>query len=171
MANEMQNNIPRAEQDFTPQDTQQEIANPQSNEEVYYGSFSSILNQNLGYYVIVEFLVGTNRMEVKEGILYSTGINFITLYDPIHDRYIVCDLYSVKFVTFYNTTTVPPDRLPLLNGLPQNNLNQNNFFQDYLNTSLETSSPQLETKTVTNENYTSSSMPYPPMRGGNRRLF
>lgn len=112
MPNESVNDRSNQQANVMPADTQSEIADPQSNSDVFYGSFSSILMQNLGQYVVVEFLVGTNRLESKEGILYSAGINFITLYDPIEDRYTVCDFYSVRFVTIYNTTTIPPSRMP-----------------------------------------------------------
>lgn len=111
MPNEPLNDRQNHRANVMPADTPAEIADPQSNADVFYGSFSSILMQNLGQYVIVEFLIGTNRLEIKEGILYSAGINFLTLYDPIEDRYTVCDFYSVRFVTIYNTTTVPPSRL------------------------------------------------------------
>ena len=114
-----------------PSDTTGEIANPQNNTEVYYGSFASILMQNLGQYVVVEFLVGTDRLVTKEGILYSSGINFLSLYDPIENRYVVCDLYAVKFVTFYNTTTVPPSRIKNMSN--NNNENSNDDIDMILN--------------------------------------
>lgn len=71
----------------------------------------SILKNNLGYYVVCDFLIGTERIETREGILYQSGVNFLTLYNPQYDTYTVCDIYSLKFITFYNTTTVPPERL------------------------------------------------------------
>lgn len=116
-----------------PSDTAGEIADPQSNTQVYYGSFSSILAQNLGQYVVVDFLIGTDRLETREGILYSSGINFLSLYDPLEDRYIVCDLYAVKFVTFYNTTTVPPSRLGQISQIALNNNNNNMYRQSLPN--------------------------------------
>lgn len=92
---------------FGPFESQQAEENPQSNEEVYLGSFSSILRENLGAYVICEFLIGTNGLERKEGYLYSGGINYITLYQPSEEQYTVCDLYSLKFVTFVDTRLRP----------------------------------------------------------------
>ena len=47
----------------------EDIENPQSNEEVYRGSLSAILQQNLGVYVVCEFLIGTQNIEIKDGIL------------------------------------------------------------------------------------------------------
>lgn len=113
---------------FGPFESQQAEENPQSNEEVYLGSFSSILRENLGAYVICEFLIGTNGLERKEGYLYSGGINYITLYQPSEEQYTVCDLYSLKFVTFVDTRLRPRQDLsgsagqsvlpPLPNPLP-----------------------------------------------------
>ena len=105
-----------------PTDTPEQIENPQSNEEVFNGSFASILMNNIGYYVVVDFLIGTNSIVTREGILYASGINFLTLYDPSEETYTVCDLYSVKFVTFYNSTTRPRSRMTTV----ANNVRSNN---------------------------------------------
>lgn len=51
---------------------------------------------------MIEFLVGTQTLVRKQGILYSVGISFLVLYDTAEETYVVCDLYSVKFVTFYD---------------------------------------------------------------------
>jgi len=88
-------------------DTISEIENPQTNEEIYRGSVAAILQQNLGLFVICEFLIGTENIVSREGILYNVGINFITLYQEEEDRYVLCDLYSLKFVTIYDSTTRP----------------------------------------------------------------
>ena len=49
-----------------PYEPVQEIEDPQNNEEVYLGSFNSIIQHNLGAYVACEFLIGTNNLERKE---------------------------------------------------------------------------------------------------------
>ncbi|MCI8649535.1 MAG: hypothetical protein HFG20_05400 [Anaerotruncus sp.] len=76
---------------------------PQTTSEFYAESFSEVLIKSIGYYVVCEFLIGTNSVTVKEGILYAAGMNFLTLQDPDSDRFTVCDLYSLKFVTVYNS--------------------------------------------------------------------
>ena len=48
-----------------------------------------------------EFLVGTQAMTRKEGILYSVGRSYLTLYEETSQTFVVCDIFSVKFVTFY----------------------------------------------------------------------
>ncbi len=171
MANEMNESMGKQE-DFIPDDTAEELENPQNNQEVANGSMAATLRKNVGFYVVVEFLVGTNRLEVKEGILYSVGINFLTLYDPQHDRYIVCDLYAVKFVTFYNSTTVPPDRLDTQNNIPQNNRQQNTTVTSETAsaaTPVFADSHNAESITADSTNYPPSAMPFPPMRGNFRR--
>ena len=50
-----------------------EIENPQTNEEVYQGSLRGVIARNLGVYVIIEFLIGTNNIVIKDGILYASG--------------------------------------------------------------------------------------------------
>lgn len=70
----------------------------------------SILKNNLGYYVVCDFLIGTERIETREGLLYSSGVNFLTLFHPQNRTYTVCDIYSLKFITFFNSMTVPPER-------------------------------------------------------------
>ena len=70
----------------------------------------SILKNNIGYYAVCDFLIGTGSLDTREGILYASGVNYLTLYHPQNETYTVCDIYSLKFITFYNTTTVPPQR-------------------------------------------------------------
>lgn len=65
------------------------------------------LQTAIGYYVSCEFLIGTQILETRDGILAKVGTNFLTLYQPNLERYIVCDLYALKFITIYNSTTVP----------------------------------------------------------------
>ncbi|MBQ9985414.1 MAG: hypothetical protein IJP38_03795 [Oscillospiraceae bacterium] len=71
---------------------------------------SEQLQTSIGYYVSCEFLIGTQIIETRDGILAKVGTNFLTLYQPNLERYIVCDLYALKFITIYNSTTVPSVR-------------------------------------------------------------
>ncbi len=85
------------------------------------GSMQAILAQNIGAYVVVEFLIGTQETIRKQGMLYFVGRSFVTLYDEAVNNFIVCDIFSIKFVYFY----MPGDRprsnynlLPSTNGEP-----------------------------------------------------
>ena len=76
----------------------------------YPGSWQQILKNNEGQYCIIDFLIGTQNLLQKEGILYSVGVSFLVLYEPRSGNYVVCDLYSVKFVTFVNSGATPAGR-------------------------------------------------------------
>ena len=84
-----------------PEESPEAVGAPQTAEEAYLGSFQAVLEDNLGYFVVIEFLIGTNGLTEKEGVLYAVGNNFDTLYEQETDRYIVCDMFSIKFVTFF----------------------------------------------------------------------
>lgn len=66
----------------------------------FQGSMQQVLQENVGNYVIVDFLTGSDTIVSKQGILYSVSSQFLVLYDDINLRYVVCDIFSVKFVTF-----------------------------------------------------------------------
>lgn len=79
------------------------------------GSMQEALADNLGLYAVCEFVVGTQEMETKAGILYSVGRSFVVLYDEQQQNFILCDIFSIKFVTMYmpghrpwNVTRLPP---------------------------------------------------------------
>ena len=65
------------------------------------GSMQQFLADNLGEYVIIEFLVGTQTMTQKAGVLYAVGTSVVTLYEEVSQTFITCDIFSVKFVTFF----------------------------------------------------------------------
>lgn len=83
------------------------------------GSIQKILSKNIGNYVVIEFLIGTDQIHRKQGQLFHVGTSYITLYDDENVNFILCDIFSVKFVYFY----VPGQRpnrnfniLPNVNG-------------------------------------------------------
>ena len=66
----------------------------------FQGSMQQVLQENIGNYVIVDFLIGTNGLETRQGVLYTVASQFLVLFDDINLRYVVCDIFSVNFVTF-----------------------------------------------------------------------
>ena len=66
----------------------------------FQGSMQQVLQENIGNYVIVDFLIGTGNLESRQGVLYTVASQFLVLFDDINLRYVVCDIFSVKFVTF-----------------------------------------------------------------------
>ena len=71
------------------------------NTEAMQGSMQQFLSENLGQYVVIEFLIGTQTMTSKEGILYAVGRSVVTIYEELSQTFVLCDIFSVKFVTFY----------------------------------------------------------------------
>lgn len=57
------------------------------------------LASNIGKNVRAEFIIGTNQYADKTGVLTEVGINYFVLRDVNSRTDIMCDLYSVKFVT------------------------------------------------------------------------
>ncbi len=90
------------------------------------GSLQRILAENIGEYVVVEFLIGTAMIMRKQGILYFVGTSYITLYDDQERNFIVCDIFSIKFVYFYFPGDRPRQRnfnvLPSSNGTNSNGM-------------------------------------------------
>lgn len=71
------------------------------NTEAMQGSIQHVLSENIGEYVVVEFLIGTQTTTQKQGILYAVGTSFLVLYEETSQTFVVCDIFSVKFITFY----------------------------------------------------------------------
>lgn len=57
------------------------------------------LASNIGKNVRAEFIIGSNQYADKTGKLIEVGINYFVLEDVNSRTHIMCDLYSVKFVT------------------------------------------------------------------------
>ncbi|MEG0771012.1 MAG: hypothetical protein RR436_03840 [Clostridia bacterium] len=81
-------------------------SNDAGDEEIYEGTMQSILIKNIGNYASIEFLIGTSALVRKEGVLFSVGISYVTLYDNLNGVYTVCDIYSIKFVNFFEFNTL-----------------------------------------------------------------
>lgn len=85
---------------------------PSSNQDFQIAPDSPIVNNPLynqgwlttqiGKYVKVAFLLGTNLYQDRTGILQEVGISFIVLKEPSTSDLIMCDIYSIKFVTVYS---------------------------------------------------------------------
>ena len=89
---QMQNNLPS-----------EVIESPTTTNEAYLGSLKAMLLRNRGNYIVATFLIGTQNTVSWEGILYEVGNDYVTIYQPGRDRYIVSDMYSIKYMEFYDT--------------------------------------------------------------------
>ena len=65
------------------------------------GSIQQILADNVGNFVVCEFLIGTQSLVERSGVLYTVGTGFLVLFEEVSRTYVVCDIFSIKFVTFY----------------------------------------------------------------------
>ena len=69
---------------------------PPSTEKGYIPNY---LASNIGKNVRAEFIIGTTQYADKTGVLTEVGINYFVLHDVNSRTDVMCDLYSVKFVT------------------------------------------------------------------------
>lgn len=88
----MKNNLP-----------QEVLESPTTVQEAYKGSLRAMLGRNVGNYIVATFLVGTQNTVSFEGVLYDVGNDYVTIYQSGRDRYIVSDIYSLKYMEFYDT--------------------------------------------------------------------
>ena len=63
------------------------------------GYIPNFLKRNIGKNIRAEFIVGTDQYTDRTGVLTEVGINYFVIRDVNSKTNIMCDLYSVKFVT------------------------------------------------------------------------
>ena len=79
------------------------VESPTNLNEAFLGSLKATLLRNKGNFIVATFLIGTQNTMSWEGILYEVGNDYITIYQPGRDRYVVIDMYSLKYMEFYDT--------------------------------------------------------------------
>ena len=62
---------------------------------------NGFLRTQVGRPVQVDFLVGTNSIVTRSGILLAVGANFIPINETETHDILACDFYNIKFVRFY----------------------------------------------------------------------
>lgn len=63
----------------------------------------AFLRQQIGKLMRVEFLIGTNNMVDRIGILDDVGASYILLRSFENDSLVYCDIYAIKFITISTT--------------------------------------------------------------------
>ena len=63
----------------------------------------AFLREQIGKLMRVEFLIGTNNITERIGILEDVGASYILLRSFENDSLIYCDIYSIKFITISTT--------------------------------------------------------------------
>lgn len=105
---------------------------PGTNGNVDPSSIQEIISLSVGSYAVVEFLIGTQNIVRKEGVITAVGVSWLLLYDQANGTSTVCDMYSVKFVTYFDPGRVPTDTGNLqsaqqqMNAMNQARNNRNN---------------------------------------------
>lgn len=59
----------------------------------------AFLREQIGKLMRVEFLIGTNNLTDRIGILEDVGASYILLRSVESNNLIYCDIYAIKFVT------------------------------------------------------------------------
>jgi len=59
------------------------------------------LETQIGQRVKIEFLLGSNILTDRTGILQEVGISYVVLFDTLTNTLLLCDIFSIKFVRFY----------------------------------------------------------------------
>ncbi len=97
------------------------VTNPNSPEILTNNIYTpAFLRQQIGKLVRVEFLIGTNNLVDRVGILEDVGASYILLRNLESNVTVYADIYSIKFVTISN------------NPFPQASMN-NNYYNQYFN--------------------------------------
>ena len=63
----------------------------------------AFLIQQIGRLMRVEFLIGTNNITDRIGILEDVGASYILLRSFENDSLVYCDIYAIKFITISTT--------------------------------------------------------------------
>lgn len=66
----------------------------------------AFLRGQIGKLMRVEFLIGTNNLVDRIGILADVGASYILLRSFENDSLVYCDLYSIKFITISTTSSL-----------------------------------------------------------------
>ncbi len=90
----------------------------------------AFLREQIGKLMRVEFLIGTNNLVDRIGILEDVGASYILLRALESDVITYADIYSIKFITISN---LPYNMLFDFNNSNNMNMNQNNNYMSTMN--------------------------------------
>ncbi|MCD2346227.1 hypothetical protein [Clostridium guangxiense] len=93
-----QNQIP-APMPMSPSDFEQAPGSPTNLDTQYTQGY---LKTKIGKRVRISFLLGTNTFQDRTGTLLEVGISYVVIQDIDTNTQTLCDIYSIKFVTFYS---------------------------------------------------------------------
>ena len=93
-----------SKENFNKRETRQ-VTLDQNSPEILTNSIytPAFLREQIGKLMRVEFLIGTNNMVDRIGVLQDVGASYILLRSVENDSLVYCDIYSIKFVTISTT--------------------------------------------------------------------
>ena len=80
----------------------------------------AFLREQLGKLMRVEFLIGTNNLTDRIGVLEDVGASYILLRSVESNNLVYCDIYSIKFVTIATSPWFEPMNSPMMNNSMMN---------------------------------------------------
>ena len=100
---EMQPMVPMAKPtpkpQMTPSDFEIAPGSPTALDAQYTQGY---LKTQIGKRVKITFLIGTNLIQDRVGILTDVGISFVIIKEVETNTPLLCDIYAIKFVAFYS---------------------------------------------------------------------
>ncbi len=78
-----------------------------SSSQVSAENYQEMLSGLIGSYIITELLIGIDRLVLRQGYLTAVGQSYYILFDPEPGSSTVCDIYSLKFVSFFESRERP----------------------------------------------------------------
>lgn len=92
----------------------------------------AFLREQIGKLMRVEFLIGTNNLTDRIGVLEDVGASYILLRSVESNNLIYCDIYSIKFITIATTNAFQSMNPTMMSNryypnIP-NFMNQENIF-------------------------------------------
>ena len=81
----------------------------------------AFLREQIGKLMRVEFLIGTNNLVDRVGILEDVGASYILLRAIESDNIVFCDIYSIKFITISTSSLFGTINNPMMNNPMMNN--------------------------------------------------
>lgn len=99
----------------------------------------AFLREQIGKLMRVEFLIGTNNLTDRIGILEDVGASYILLRSIESNNLVYCDIYAIKFVTISSTGYVGIQNFQSMNNMNMQNMNNmgmnnmNSGMNSYMN--------------------------------------
>ena len=78
--------------------------------EIYTPAF---LKRHIGKLVRIQFLIGTDDLEDRTGILEEVGASYVLLRSIESGNTLYCDIYSIKFVVIAEYFNIPDNNFQI----------------------------------------------------------